>query len=644
MSKLLGLSLLIFVLLSLATSISISADDKLTLLAFKVSVVDHANSLSSWSNSTDPCSGTWLGVTCNIQTKHVTRLLLQNLNLTGSIQTLVSLSHLRLLSLKHNHLSLSNLSFSSFPNLKHLYLSHNLFSGQFPAGISHLRRLRRLDLSDNFFSGEIPLNELFQLPNLLTLRLEKNAFAGSLSLSLSSSSPFRILDFNVSFNNLSGEIPASLSIFPASSFSHNRNLCGMPLQEICQQNSTAVIKPVPTRVSDSDRRKRNNSVILIIIIADAAAIMITIAFVTLACYFCKRRERVVREEEKEKERERKKRIGRGEVQGKKSEDEIMVFFDGCIGFTKVDDLLTASAEMLGKGSVGTTYKVVMEGGDAVVVKRVRQRRKRNGYDWFLREIGGLRHCNVVSLRAYYSSPDELLLVFDFLPNQSLWSLLHGNRGPGRTPVDWTTRLKIASDSAKGLAYLHSYRKTKLLHGHLTSSNIIVDQLGNACIADVGLYQILSFPSDSSNNAYKAPELLKDNTHQKYTHKCDVYSFGIILLEILTGKMPTGEGETSLVRWVRCVVKEHWTWEVFDFELLRYKDMEDEMIALMQVALLCLAQSSKDRPKMSVVHKMIEDIRKKGNGDDRIHSALNNELSSESSPSLSESTPNFTSSN
>lgn len=228
----------------------------------------------------------------------------------------------------------------------------------------------------------------------------------------------------------------------------------------------------------------------------------------------------------------------------------------------------------------------------------------------------------------------------------------GNRGPGRTPLDWTTRLKLASGSAQGLAFLHSQKNSKLSHGNLTSSNIIIDHLGNACISDIGLNLLLQIPF-SPNNAYKAPELtqLNDTANnnninniptRNYSKKCDVYSFGIILLEILTGKTANVEEEGSLANWVRRVmVQEEWSWELFDFELLRYKEMQGEMVALLHVALLCLALSPSDRPEMSVVHKMVGDIRVKGCGEGEGQELLN-ELSS-GSCSLSESTTlNFTS--
>lgn len=101
-------------------------------------------------------------------------------------------------------------------------------------------------------------------------------------------------------------------------------------------------------------------------------------------------------------------------------------FEGCNkGFRNVGDLLKSSAELLGKGCVGATYKVVLDGGDVVVVKRIRERKKKREVDEWLRVIGGLRHSNIVSIRAYCNGKDELFLVYDYLPHGSLHSLLHG---------------------------------------------------------------------------------------------------------------------------------------------------------------------------------------------------------------------------
>ncbi|XVE53896.1 hypothetical protein DITRI_Ditri03aG0038800 [Diplodiscus trichospermus] len=610
------------------------------LLSFKNSVFDPSNSLSSWVNSSSPCSDYWFGVTCNPTTHRVTRLVLENLNLSGSTQQLSQLSHLRLLSLKNNRLfSSSSVNLSSWRYIRHLYLSGNSLSGVFPTGISTLRRLHRLDLSRNNFHGEIPMAELTRLPFLLTLCLESNSFTGPLNSVASSSS---IVDFNVSNNKLSGEIPEWMSRFPASSFEGNEGLCGQPLLSDCF-NRTALPAPLKQRIHHPESKRVSDRVVLMIIAVDAVAVTAALVTITWCCYRYKCCSSGTNKEVLGTKSGSKLQRRSGSRE-REVEAEEMVVFEGCKGFRKVGDLLKSSAELLGKGSVGTTYKVVMEGGGVVVVKRVRQRRRRRrDVDGWLGIIGGLRHVNIVSLIAYYNSKDELLLVYDFLPNGSLHSLLHGNRGPGRTPLSWSRRLKLASGAAQGLTSIHGYSKAKIFHGHLTSSNIMVDGQGNACISDCGLPQALHAPS-LANDDYKAPELMVNNGENgglvtKYTKKCDVYSFGVILLEILTGKMVSGESGMSLVKWVKSVGKEEWAWEVFDFEMLGDKEMEEEMVGLMQVALLCVATLPKDRPKMSMAARMIEDIRSKGATNGRSICILN-DFSSDSSPAQSERTLTF----
>ncbi|KAL5559439.1 hypothetical protein UlMin_035650 [Ulmus minor] len=621
----LSLPLLLHALFFVSVSLCISPDAAV-LLAFKASS-DPSNSLSSWADSSDPCSNRWLGVTCNPDTHRVTRLVLENLNLTGSAHSLSQLVQLRYISLNHNHLS-SSLDFSPWISIKHIYLSHNHFSGQLPSGISRLRRLRRLDVSYNYFSGKIPMTDLSQLPHLLTLRLESNSFEGELGRSILTSYSYPLSDFKVSSNNLSGKIPAWLWTFPATSFAGNNLLCGKPLPSDCP-NPTAHNSSSQPNNPNQNRKKPTKSLILTIIGVIAAVVLVPLA-VTVTCFWYGKRGRGG---------------GRGSHPngprgGAREDGGAMVVFEGCKGIGEVEDLLKASAEMLGKGSVGSTYKVVMDGGDAVVVKRVRDRRFGNEVEWWLRGVGVIRHPNVVSLRAYNLSHDELLLVYDYFPIGSLYNLLHGNRGPGRTPLEWSTRLKLASGAAKGLFFVHDQTKAKLFHGNLTSSNILVDHSGNACISEIGLHQLLR-ASFSSPTPYTAPELTTTNTTKprKLTNKCDVYSFGVVLLEILTGKPAAMEGETSLVKWVQSVAREEWTWEVLDIELLRDREMEEEIMTLLQVALLCLAPSPKDRPTMSMIHTMIEDIRSKGAV--RMKSILDHLSSSDgSSPSHSETSSKF----
>lgn len=265
--------------------------------------------------------------------------------------------------------------------------------------------------------------ELAQLPRLLTVRLELNSFDGQLD-TVNYSYSYSIVDFNVSGNNLSGEIPAWLSHFDATSFGGNKRLCGKPLLYDCSNRTDHN----EAEKSDKNDKVLNRSVVLTTLICVAVAAVLAAIGVTVACCCCKRSTCVSRDDYYN----RRQRGPNGVYGGPKWGGEGMVVFDGCKKGTGVSDLLRASAEMLGKGSVGTTYKVVMDGGDKVAVKRVREGRVGKEADWWLREIiGRVRHTNIVSLRAYHRSQNHdhddqlLLLVYDFLPNGSLHHLLHG---------------------------------------------------------------------------------------------------------------------------------------------------------------------------------------------------------------------------
>ncbi|MFS8018102.1 putative protein kinase RLK-Pelle-LRR-III family [Helianthus anomalus] len=186
----------------------------------------------------------------------------------------------------------------------------------------------------------------------------------------------------------------------------------------------------------------------------------------------------------------------------------------------------------------------------------------------------------------------------------------------RTPLDWTTRLKFAAGAARGLFFIHhSCRSPKLTHGNIKSTNILIDNTGNACVSDFGLSAFAPPTTAPKSNGYRAPELLTIDP-RKTTQKSDVYSFGVLLLELLTGKCPSvvdngGTGyvvPVDLPRWVQSVVREEWTAEVFDLELMRYKDIEEEMVAMLQIALSCTAAAPNQRPTMGYVLKMIEEIR------------------------------------
>jgi len=184
------------------------------------------------------------------------------------------------------------------------------------------------------------------------------------------------------------------------------------------------------------------------------------------------------------------------------------------------------------------------------------------------------------------------------------------RGP-ETAIDWPTRMKIAQGMARGLLYLHS--NENIIHGNLTSSNVLLDEITNAKIADFGLSRLMTTAANSNVIAtagalgYRAPELSK---LKKANTKTDVYSLGVILLELLTGK-PPGEAlnGVDLPQWVASIVKEEWTNEVFDVELMRdASTYGDEMLNTLKLALHCVDPSPSARPEVQQVLQQLEEIR------------------------------------
>lgn len=187
----------------------------------------------------------------------------------------------------------------------------------------------------------------------------------------------------------------------------------------------------------------------------------------------------------------------------------------------------------------------------------------------------------------------------------------GRREDNSLPLSWETRLNIAIGAAKGIARIHSENGGKLVHGNVKSSNIFLNSQQFGCVSDLGLSAIMSSlaPPVARASGYRAPEV---SDTRKATQPSDVYSFGVILLELLTAKSPVhtinGDEPVHLTRWVNSVVREEWTAEVFDIELLRWPNIDEELVAMLQIAMSCVVRIPDQRPKMTEVVKMIEDIR------------------------------------
>ncbi|KAL8039638.1 hypothetical protein ABFX02_10G049400 [Erythranthe guttata] len=622
--------------LILSTSLTTTAANETAVLSLFRSQTDlHGTLLSNWTTS-NACSANWHGINCT--NNRVTAITLPSLNLRGPIAALSSLDHLHLLDLRSNRLNGTLSPLTQSPNLKHVYLSGNDFSGEIPPELSTLHRLLRLDLSNNNLRGPIPAT-LSNLSRLLTLHLQNNDLSGTIPTIFLDSFP-RLKELNLSNNELYGTLPENLiSRYGYSSFSGNEGLCGTRPFPKCSYTQGQIVPSNPsslpsssssittTQFSSSEHHKRlSNGAIVAIVVANSVLLLVIASFAV--AYYCGRRSgsNSISDSDSSKRRRSssysgEKKVyannnnnnggGGGDSDGTNATDKSkLVFFDRKKQF-ELEDLLRASAEMLGKGSLGTVYRAVLDDGYTVAVKRLKDANPcaRKEFEQYMDVIGKLRHQNVVRFRAYYYAREEKLLVYDYMSNGSLHSLLHGNRGAGRIPLDWTTRIGLILGAARGLERIHQeYSISRIPHGNVKSTNILLDKNGVACVSDFGLSLLLS-PSHAIARlgGYRAPEQAETKT---LSQKADVYSFGVLLLEVLTGRAPEAAAAAAvdLPRWVRSVVRDEWTAEVFDEELLRYKNIEEELVATLQVAMACVVEMPEKRPEMGEVVKMIEEIR------------------------------------
>ncbi|KAG1338079.1 putative inactive leucine-rich repeat receptor-like protein kinase IMK2 [Cocos nucifera] len=567
---------------------------------------------------------------------------LQTLNLvrnsiTGNIPS--SLGRLRMLkeiSINNNRLSGSiPEEIGRLPMLQTLDISGNSIGGSFPASLSNSPSLVRLDLEGNHIQSRIP-ETIDGLKNISILSLKRNQFHGEIPATLGNISSLSQLDlsdnnltgeipasldhltkltsFNVSNNNLSGSVPLLLSEkFNSSSFRGNIQLCGYSASVPCPSSPSPNLAPTisPTKIG---RRKLSTKDIILIAAGGVLALLLLLCCVLLCCLLRKRTTLS----------QKSKAAGaaaRGEKPAPAAGTEVesggdtggkLVHFDGPLAFT-ADDLLCATAEIMGKSTYGTVYKATLEDGNQVAVKRLREKitKSQRDFETEVSVLGKIRHPNLLALQAYYLGPKgEKLLVFDFMPKGSLAAFLHA-RGPD-TPIDWPARMNIAKGVTRGLSYLHN--DMNMIHGNLTSSNILLDENNNAKIADYGLSRLMTTAANSNVIAtagalgYRAPELSK---LKKANTRTDVYSLGVIILELLTGKSP-GESMNGmeLPQWVASIVKEEWTNEVFDLELIRDATgmMGDELLNTLKLALHCVDPSPVARPEAQQVLQQLEEIK------------------------------------
>ncbi|KAG9147658.1 hypothetical protein Leryth_015727 [Lithospermum erythrorhizon] len=524
-----------------------------------------------------------------------------------------------------------------------------------------MANLEQLDLSGNEFSGSIP-DDIGELKSLSgTLKLSHNHFSGKLPKSMGDL-PLTV-SFDLSSNNLSGEIPqtGSFANQGPTAFLNNPLLCGFPLQKSCKDSSEGPGNEgeslIQGNVSRDSKKGIKPGLIVLISVVDAVGVAL-IGLVVVFLYWRRKNSGgcsctgkgklgggenrhfcglncVGRFPGSDSEVESEKGGGGGSS-GMNGGDGDLVAIDK--GFScELDELLRASAYVLGKSGLGIVYKVVLGNGVPVAVRRLGEGGEQR-YKEFVAEvqaIGRVKHPNVVKLRAYYWAPDEKLLISDFISNGNLASALHGRTGQQPSRLAWSTRLKIAKGIARGLAYLHECSPRKFVHGDLKPSNILLDNDFQPYISDFGLNRLISItgndPSTSGGlmggtlpyfnavpaerpNSYRAPEARAPGNRP--TQKWDVFSFGVVLLELLTGKpaefsSPTSSTSTDfldLVKWIKKGFEEEKPLsDLVDPMLVKEIQGKKEVLAAFHVAMACTEQDPEIRPRMKTVSENLEKI-------------------------------------
>lgn len=493
-----------------------------------------------------------------------------------------------------------------------LDLSYNGLNGAIPGSLGNMMYLQVLNLGHNELSGTIP--EAFSgMKSIGALDLSNNQLSGGIPSGLGNL--YSLADFDVSNNNLSGPIPTSgqLTTFPASRYDNNSALCGIPLPP-CGHN--------PGR-EDGGRGSpdRNSKVIEASILV--GVVLSVLILLLLLVTLCKLRRNQKTEEIRTGFIESLPTSGQTswKLSGVQEPLSINVAtFEKPLRKLTFAHLLEATngfstETLVGSGGFGEVYKAKLKDGTVVAIKKLIHYTGQGDREFTaeMETIGKIKHRNLVPLLGYCKIGDERLLVYEYMKHGSLDVVLHDN-DKAIVKLDWAARKKIAIGSARGLAFLHHSCIPHIIHRDMKSSNVLLDNNLDARVSDFGMARLmnaldthLSVSTLAGTPGYVPPEYYQSF---RCTTKGDVYSYGVVLLELLSGKKPidpTEFGDNNLVGWVKQMVKENRSSEVFDPTLTDTKSGEAEMYQYLKIASECLDDRPIRRPTMIQVMAMFKEL-------------------------------------
>ncbi|XP_026384924.1 LRR receptor-like serine/threonine-protein kinase FLS2 [Papaver somniferum] len=511
-------------------------------------------------------------------------------------------------------------------------LSSNNLSGSIPVTLGRCKNLLLLDISGNTLTGKIPDKIFSQMYSLLSLNLSRNTLNGTLGEKFTNLKHISILDLSV--NNFSGAVPESFTnlftlkhlnlsfnqfegpvptkglfrTIGLSSLEGNPSLCGTKFLNSCISESH----------SNSRSRFSKKSILILGVLGTVIVLLLMVLIVVIFRRNARKRDPEgdtvhVDSETQYSVTPSLKRFERKEIESATN------FFD--------------EGNVLGISSLSTVYKGRLESETLVAVKKLNLNQfpeeSNKSFDRELKTLSHLRHKNLVKILGFAWESGKLkALVLRYMENGNLESVIHDN-STDRSRWTFDERLKVCISVANAMVYLHSGYGDPIVHCDLKPSNILFDEHWEAHVSDFGTARILGVHLDNESGisllsafqgtvGYLAPEFAY---MRKVTTKADVFSYGVLLMELLTAKRPTGTiEENGFPITLRQLVERALTnggdgiLKILDHDMsLSSKGGEEKLILLLELAISCTCPSPEDRPEMNQVLSMLVKISEGNNG-------------------------------
>lgn len=536
-------------------------------------------------------------------------------SLIGSIpESIGELKTLHVLDLSNNQLNGSiPFEIRGAVLLKELKLEKNFLTGKIPTQIEKCKSLTSLILSQNHLTGPIPA-AIANLTSIENVDLSFNNLSGSLPKELTNLS--HLLSFNISHNNIQGELPSGgfFNTISPSSVSGNPSLCGSVVNRSCPSVHPKPIVLNPDSSSNSSNAgsfpsNRRHKIILSIsaLIAIGAAIFIAVGVLAITILNIHARSSM-------SHAAASPILSGGDDFSHSPTNDAqygkLVMFSGDADFVAGAHALLNKDCELGRGGFGAVYRTILRDGRSVAIKKLTVSSLIKSQEDFEREVknlGKIRHHNLVALEGYYWTSSLQLLIYEYISSGSLYKHLH--EVPGKSCLSWRERFNIVLGTAKGLAHLH---QLNIIHYNLKSTNILIDSDGEPKVGDFALARLLPMldryvlsSKIQSALGYMAPEFACRTV--KITEKCDVYGFGVLVLEVVTGRRPVEYMEDDVVvlcDMVRGALDEGKVEECVD-RRLQGEFPADEAIPVIKLGLICASQVPSNRPDMGEVVNILE---------------------------------------